>query len=97
MQKAGGQPELAVVGIEAANFGSVLSTPPFKPVTKPLGPIPPNANYLPKWGHWVANGFYGVWNTKQALLGEPISEEFTLDGTTVQYFERGQQSQHYRE
>jgi lipoprotein-anchoring transpeptidase ErfK/SrfK len=90
VQKAGGQPELAVVGIEAAKFGSVLDTKPFKPIPKPQGPIPANANYLPKWGHWVANGFFSVWNTKQALLGEPISEEFTQDGMTVQYFERGQ-------
>ncbi len=90
VQRPGGQPELAVVGTEAAKFGSVFNTAPFKPVPTPQGPAPANAAYAAKSGHWVANGFYGVWKTKQALLGDPISEEFTQDGTTVQYFERGQ-------
>jgi lipoprotein-anchoring transpeptidase ErfK/SrfK len=89
VQKAGGQPELAVVGTEAAQFGSLTNTAPFKAQPRPQGPAPENAQYFPKWGHWVANGFYGVWKAKQALLGEAISEEFAKDGTTTQYFERG--------
>src|SRR5262249_10099772 len=89
-QQAGSQPALADVGVEAAKFGSILNSLPFQPMAKPQGITLGNASYLPKWGHWVANGFYSVWETKETLLGDPISEEFTQDGTTVQYFERGQ-------
>jgi lipoprotein-anchoring transpeptidase ErfK/SrfK len=89
-QQAGSQPQLADVGVEAAKFGSILNSLPFQPVAKPPGITLANASYLPKWGHWVANGFYSVWKTKEVLLGDPISEEFAQDGTTVQYFERGQ-------
>lgn len=89
VQKNGNAPELAVVGREAAQFGSVLNLPPFKPMPKPAGPAPANAIYSPAWGHWAANGFFSIWNTKKSLLGEPISEEFQQGGDTVQYFERG--------
>lgn len=89
IQRGSNPPELAVVGHEAAQFGSLLNFPSFKAIPKPTGPPPANALYFPKWGHWAANGFYSFWNNKKALLGEPISEEFPQDGTTVQYFERG--------
>ena len=82
-------PELAGVGREAAQFGSLLNVPAFKPMPQPAGPAPTNAFYAPTSNHWTANGFFTVWNTKKALLGDPISEEFQQDGTTVQYFERG--------
>lgn len=89
VQKGNNPPELAIVGREAAQFGSVLNLPPFKPMPKPAGPAPTNALYFSTSGHWTANGFFTVWNIKKALLGEPISEEFQQNGSTVQYFERG--------
>ena len=90
VQVGNNPPELAVVGREAAQFGSLLTLPSFKTVGKPAGSDPASAHFSLKFGHWVANGFFGYWNTKQNLLGDPISEEFQNGGTTVQYFERGQ-------
>src|SRR6478672_10341293 len=73
VQKGSNPPELAVVGREAAQFGSLLNFPAFKSLPKPSATISTNALYFPKWGHWTANGFFGVWNTKKTLLGDPIS------------------------
>lgn len=90
VQKGSNPPELAVVGREAAQFGSVLNLSAFRPLVKASGPDLSNAFYFSnKWGHWTANGFFGIWNNKKTLLGEPISEEFQQNGATVQYFERG--------
>ncbi len=88
-QRANGVPELAAVGRERATFRSMLTMTPFKNLPAPIGAKPANAEFVSKWGHWTANGFYSVWNTKKSLLGAPISEEFTEDGGTVQYFENG--------
>ncbi len=89
VQRGDTPPELAVVGRETAQFGSLLTVPAFKSLPKPSASIATNAQYFPTSGHWTANGFFSFWNNKKALLGEPISEEFQQDGTTVQYFERG--------
>jgi lipoprotein-anchoring transpeptidase ErfK/SrfK len=48
--------------------------------------------YVPETGHTVANGFKQVWDATggATYLGNPLSEEYTLHGTTYQVFERGQ-------
>jgi peptidoglycan/xylan/chitin deacetylase (PgdA/CDA1 family) len=50
----------------------------------------PNCNYYPETGHWLCFGFRDHWNQwgGLAIFGYPISEEFTENGVTVQYFER---------
>lgn len=88
-QRANGAPELAAVGQEMARFRSLPGTAAFKPVPKPAGPPPAGWEYVAKTGHWVANGFFTLWTAKKALLGDPISEEFTEEGTTTQYFMNG--------
>lgn len=88
-QRASGAPELAAVGREMATSRSLLSTAAFKPLPQPTGPTLAGWQYVAKTGHWVANGFFTLWTAKKALLGDPISEEFTEDGATTQYFMNG--------
>ncbi len=85
-----GQPALATVGREGARFRSVMTNFAFTPKPPPLpGLNLPNAQYVPVTGHTAANGFLSLWTGRQALLGAPISEEFTENGALVQYFENG--------
>ncbi len=46
--------------------------------------------YFPETGHTIAYGFKEFWDANGGLaaFGYPISEEFTENGRTVQYFER---------
>ncbi len=46
--------------------------------------------YFPETGHTLAYGFKDFWDANGGLaaFGFPISEEFTENGRTVQYFER---------
>jgi beta propeller repeat protein len=46
--------------------------------------------YFPETGHTIAYGFKEFWEKHGglAIFGFPISEEFTENGRTVQYFER---------
>lgn len=89
VQKPNGLPELALVGREAAQSRSLTAKDAFKTISAPTDTKTVTSEYVAKWGHTTANGFYAVWNAKRALLGAPISEEFTEDGATVQYFEYG--------
>jgi hypothetical protein len=49
-----------------------------------------NTRYFPQTGHRLSHGFKSYWERNGGLriYGYPISEEFTEDGRTVQYFER---------
>jgi hypothetical protein len=49
-----------------------------------------NTRYFPQTGHRLSHGFKTYWENNGALpiFGYPISEEFSEDGRTVQYFER---------
>lgn len=88
-QRSGGTPELVAIGREVAQFRSLSGKDAFAARPKPVGPAPANAEYVAKTGHWVANGFFTLWTAKRALLGDPISEEFTEEGATAQYFVGG--------
>ena len=48
--------------------------------------------YIPEAQHSVAGGFKWLWENTGAetYLGYPLTEEYTLHGTTYQVFERGQ-------
>ncbi len=50
----------------------------------------PDRAYFAPTGHYLAYGFKSYWETHGALgvFGYPISEEFTENDRTVQYFER---------
>ncbi|MDI3339269.1 MAG: glycosyl hydrolase [Sphaerobacter sp.] len=50
----------------------------------------PGRIYFPQTGHYLSYGFKDYWerNGGLAVFGYPISEEFTENGYTVQYFER---------
>ncbi|HLI51606.1 MAG TPA: kelch repeat-containing protein, partial [Thermomicrobiaceae bacterium] len=56
----------------------------------PGGPLLANRVYFPQTGHYLADGFLAYWQDFGGLpiFGYPISEEFQLNGLTVQYFER---------
>ena len=53
-------------------------------------PNRPTGSTFPETGHTIAFGFKEYWaaNGGLATFGYPISEEFTENGRTVQYFER---------
>ncbi|MFL5759695.1 MAG: L,D-transpeptidase [Thermomicrobiales bacterium] len=48
--------------------------------------------YVPETGHTISSGFKSLWEATGGVqyLGNPISEEFTIHGTTYQVFERGE-------
>jgi hypothetical protein len=50
----------------------------------------PDAIYIPQTQHTLRGAFAAYWAQHGGLaqFGYPISEEYTLDGRTVQYFER---------
>lgn len=52
--------------------------------------------YVSATGHLLAGGFYSYWknNGGVQLFGYPISEEFTQNGYTVQWFERARFEYH---
>ncbi len=58
----------------------------------PIAPFPdsPERRYFPETGHSLAFGFKQFWEKHGGvgIFGYPISEEFTENGRTVQYFER---------
>ncbi len=62
--------------------------------TEPFRPLPPvdasNCGYYAETGHRLCNGFREYWEEYGGLpiFGYPLSEEFTENGRTVQYFER---------
>lgn len=51
-----------------------------------------NSRYVAETGHTVNNGFKDFWEAtgEAAYLGNPLTEEYRLNGTTYQVFERGQ-------
>jgi len=62
------------------------------PAFAPIAPVANSASvtYFPQTGHSLRNGFKAFWqaNGGLAVFGYPISEEFSENGLTVQYFER---------
>lgn len=61
---------------------------PFPPDTPP--PTDPQQRFFPETGHFLSWGFKDYWEDHGGLpvFGYPLSEEFTENGQTVQYFER---------
>lgn len=52
----------------------------------------PNRRYVAQTGHTVQFGFKTFWEStgEEGYLGYPLTEEYVADGTTYQFFERGQ-------
>lgn len=71
----------------AESVGYTRWHPAFKPVQDPGN----GARFFPGTSHSLAGGFLNVWNEPGVALqlGEPISEEFSSNGTTYQFFEYG--------
>jgi hypothetical protein len=74
-------------------------TPTVQVAARPAGwlpsdrvqPLDPSfSSYFPQTGHNIKHGFRDYWinNGAEGLLGYPLTEEFTENGATVQYFER---------
>jgi len=64
---------------------------------RPTGGNPnPNCTHYAPTGHWLCHGFRAYWQSHGGLdiFGYPISEEFTENGYTVQYFERARFEYH---
>jgi hypothetical protein len=91
--------ELGLLGTQMAGAQGLLGTPPFQ---RQMPHGNPNCEYFPETGHHLCFGFRAYWHghglefgdagysyrEALALFGYPISEEFVVDGRTVQYFER---------
>jgi len=90
---------LGRLGMAEAQQRNLLSTAPFQPIAPTNAPT---CRSFPETGHQVCASFREYWQThglefgdpgvsyreSLALFGYPISETFTQDGLTVQYFER---------
>ncbi len=90
---------LGRLGMAEAQQRNLLSTAPFPPIATVNAPT---CQSFPETGHQVCASFREYWQThglefgdpgvsyreSLALFGYPISEAFTQDGLTVQYFER---------
>lgn len=65
----------------------------FRPTS---GDPSPNCTYYAPTGHRLCHGFRAYWQARGGLeiFGYPISEEFTENGYTVQYFERARFEYH---
>ncbi|HET9016915.1 MAG TPA: L,D-transpeptidase [Thermomicrobiaceae bacterium] len=75
----------------ALTAGSTLAA--FQPVTAQSDT---NCTFYPQTGHRLCAGFRYFWHAEGglAIFGYPISEEFTQNGYTVQYFERARFEYH---
>ncbi len=73
---------LGRLGVELASDRAFQPIPPFESTTE--------RRYFPETGHSLAFGFKEFWESHGGveIFGYPISEEFTENGRTVQYFER---------
>ncbi len=77
--------QLRLIG--SAVTASRFSEQPFQPVSAASNAT---TTFYPQTGHRLSNAFRDYWlaNGGLAIFGYPISEEFTENGLTVQYFER---------
>ena len=77
------------VASEAAGYAQA-----WMPLAEATAAKEPSANwrYVPETGHSVRYGFKQLWEAtgEAAYLGNPLTEEYVLDGITYQVFERGQ-------
>jgi spore germination protein len=99
------QVELGRLGAEEAKQRGLLDTEPFRPVPESAAQSTPDCEYFAETGHRLCGRFRDYWHShglklgdanttstreSDALLGYPISEEFTdpETGLITQYFER---------
>ena len=73
---------LGRLGVELTSDRAFQPVPPFESTAE--------RRYFPETGHSLAFGFKEFWESHGGveIFGYPISEEFTENGRTVQYFER---------
>lgn len=88
-------PRVSGTGSAAANEAALTAR-----AWEPLAPeeIRPDSDtwrYVPETGHAVAGAFKTFWEAtgEAGYLGNPITEQYKLDGVTYQVFERGKLSQ----
>jgi lipoprotein-anchoring transpeptidase ErfK/SrfK len=72
----------------ADSVGYTTWHPAFKPVKDPGDGT---VQFFPETGHTLSGGFHGTWHEPgvASQLGQPISEEFSSNGTIYQFFEYG--------
>ncbi len=97
--------QLGRLGLEEAERRGLTGTEPFQPLAASSVITTPDCEYFAKTGHQLCGRFRDYWHShglklgdanatslreSLALLGYPISEEFTDPdtGRTIQYFER---------
>lgn len=105
------QVQLGRLGEEEAMLRGLVDTEPFRKLAKSTVLSTPDCEYFAATGHQLCGRFRDYWHThglklgdsnaisfreSLALLGYPISEEFTdpNSGLTVQYFERARLEYH---
>lgn len=79
--------ELGLLGDQAAKAQGLLTTQPFQPIEAASDK---NCTFDAVTDHRLCFGFRAYWQAHGglAIFGHPISEEFSQNGLTVQYFER---------
>jgi hypothetical protein len=105
------QVQLGRLGVEEAMLRGLTGTEPFRRLAESSVLGTPDCEYFAETGHRLCGRFGDYWHThglklgdshtvsfreSLALLGYPISEEFTdpESGLTVQYFERARLEYH---
>jgi hypothetical protein len=79
-------------GIAADAIREARAWDPLTPQTaEQLALSNPTYRFVPETGHGVWGGFRSYWEGtgEAAYLGNPVSEEYIVDGTSYQVFERG--------
>ncbi len=78
---------LGLLGDTVTATQQASGAPPFQ---RAMARDAPGCNYFASTGHNLCGGFSAYWAQfgGLAIFGFPISEEFSENGTTVQYFER---------
>lgn len=83
--------------IKLTNLGELLH-PPDPPIASALIPSPddPNIRYFAESGHTLSFAFKDFYDAHggRAIFGYPITEQLTIDGLTVQYFQRARFEYH---
>ncbi len=84
------QRRITLLLIVALSLLGLVATVPRSARAEAPNDVGPERVYFPQTGHYLAYGFLDYWhhNGDIPIFGYPISEEFSQNGRTVQYFER---------
>jgi lipoprotein-anchoring transpeptidase ErfK/SrfK len=84
------------IGVVVVLATVLLTLTALFPATSRAAWSPPNEVYVSQTGHTLQGGFLSYWRNNGAatFLGDPISEQITENGITVQYFAKARLELH---